>query len=203
MSTSRLGAGIASIALAAVVGVIGAHGVHAHGSEPTGSNPAAGAQLDSAPERISVTFPEDIRQAGAALSVLSPDGVQLVSGTPKADGPSLTAPLKESTESGTYTVAFFITFVDGATLKNKYTFSVSPQDETESGGATPGAKPTRPGPASHESSTTSAPGAPSENSPAPEGTGTPGSAAALIVAGTLLVAIAAVLGFTFARRKKK
>ena len=99
--------------------------VQAHGSEPSFSDPAMSAVLDKAPSSILLEFPEKMKQSGAAVSVLAPDGSQLVEGEAAVADNIMSATLKPSNFKGVYKVAYTMIFEDGAALKGGYDFEVT------------------------------------------------------------------------------
>lgn len=115
--------GLMATLAAALFAVAAASPVHAHGTGPREAVPAAGAQVEEWPAEVRLSFPQELQELPASLSVLSPSGTQLVASPAVVSGASLSASLATSEETGTYTVAYSVLFVDGASLRGSYEFT--------------------------------------------------------------------------------
>ena len=121
---------LASTALAAVlIGGIAAPvavlaPVAAAHSVLTSVEPQDGATLDASPDRVALTFNEDINQAFASVAVTSGDGgTNLVVGEPAVEGPTVTADL-DGLADGAYTVGYRVTSSDGHVVSGSSVFTV-------------------------------------------------------------------------------
>ncbi|CCK28979.1 integral membrane protein [Streptomyces davaonensis JCM 4913] len=120
----------------------GAGPVSAHAAL-TGSDPQQGAVVDQAPDRISLTFSEDIALSDDSLRVLAPDGKRVDTGKPSGvSGTTYAVNLKSGLADGTYTVSYQVVSADSHPVAGAYTFSigapsattVSVSDQTAGGG---------------------------------------------------------------------
>ncbi|WAZ22787.1 copper resistance protein CopC [Streptomyces cinnabarinus] len=121
----------------------GAGPVSAHAAL-TGSDPQQGAVVDQAPDRISLTFSEEIALSDDSLRVLAPDGERVDTGKPSGvSGTTYAVNLKSGLTDGTYTVSYQVVSADSHPVAGAYTFSVgapsattvSVSDQTAGGGA--------------------------------------------------------------------
>ncbi|MUL43959.1 copper resistance protein CopC [Streptomonospora sp. PA3] len=109
------------------------------------SSPQDGAELDTAPDEVVLTFSNDIGQGGNAIVVTGPEGETHEEGPVEIDGPEAAVGLKELPAAGEYTVAYRVVSSDGHTLEDEIAFSVteaavpepSPSPEAESPSAPP------------------------------------------------------------------
>lgn len=123
---------LASVALSlAVVGgaaapvVILAPAAAAH-SVLLSVDPQDGAALDAAPDRVTLTFNEDINQSFATVAVTSDaDRTNRVAGEPAVDGGTVTASV-EDLPAGAYTVGYRVTSADGHVISGSSGFTVGP-----------------------------------------------------------------------------
>ncbi|MFD3874008.1 copper resistance protein CopC [Streptomyces sp. NPDC058623] len=120
-----------STVLALVVAVLalllgGAGPASAHASL-SGSDPADGAVLKTAPRQVTLTFTESVSFSDDSLRVLSPDNERA---NPRpaqhADGKDNTArvELSDALPQGTYTVAWRVVSADGHPISGAFVFSV-------------------------------------------------------------------------------
>ncbi|GAB3438723.1 hypothetical protein GCM10027570_02110 [Streptomonospora sediminis] len=103
-----------------------------------GSSPEDGAELDTAPEEVELTFSNDIGDGGNAIVVTGPDGENHEDGEVAIDGPDATVALQELPAAGEYTVAYRIVSSDGHTLEDELAFSIT-EDAAAGPSPSPGA----------------------------------------------------------------
>ncbi|MBA2317619.1 MAG: copper resistance protein CopC [Euzebyales bacterium] len=89
------------------------------------SDPAGGATLDQPPERVTLTFSEQIEADFAQLQVTGPGDQRLDAGAPEVDGDVVRGDLEPFTQTGTYTVAFRVISADGHPVESTFDFDVS------------------------------------------------------------------------------
>jgi len=95
----------------------------AHSNEVS-AEPAADSILVTMPEVVSLTFDDELLEAGAALVVTAEDGT-VVSGVPPIiDGPMITASVVDG-GPGTYEVAYRVVSGDGHPVTGTYAFKVT------------------------------------------------------------------------------
>ncbi|MEV6110513.1 copper resistance CopC family protein [Streptomyces sp. NPDC051940] len=108
-----------------------------------GSDPADGAALSAAPQRITLTFNEPVRAAYTRLSLTVDRGEPLAVGKPAVSGGTVTlAPPKEA-PAGRWTVGYRVVSEDGHPVSGTVSFTVREAPSTPS----PQASPTTSGPA--------------------------------------------------------
>lgn len=110
-------AGAAGAALALLPVAVSAH------AQLIGSNPTAGAILDTLPSTVELVFSEQVTPAGRGISVYGPDGKLVQSGPAHAEGSRLSVQLAAGTD-GTYTVIWTVTAADTHPSRGELTFSV-------------------------------------------------------------------------------
>ncbi|MFE6334082.1 copper resistance CopC/CopD family protein [Streptomyces sp. NPDC057806] len=124
--------------LLAGAGPVSAHAVL------TGSDPQQGAVVEQAPDRVSLTFSEEVALSDDSVRVLAPDGKRVDAGEPAATGGSTYAvELDGGLADGTYTVSYQVVSADSHPVAGAFTFSVgapsatsvSVSGETAGGGA--------------------------------------------------------------------
>lgn len=133
---------IAATMLALALGLGGAAGAAAH-TALTGSDPADGAALATAPTTVTLTFSEAINPAFANIAVSAADGRNRVSGPAKVDGPRLSAPVDSDLPGGDYTVGYRVVSADGHPVTGEVRFSVAaaPGATTTAAAAPPASEP--------------------------------------------------------------
>ena len=92
----------------------------------TGSDPAANAQLTTAPTKVTLSFEETPMSVGLGVVVTDPDEKQVMAGPPTVTGNDVVTKLVPLTASGTYTVSWRVVATDGHPTKGTFTFSVAP-----------------------------------------------------------------------------
>ncbi|MGV9413452.1 copper resistance CopC family protein [Nocardia sp. NPDC003693] len=114
--------------------LLGAGTASAH-SAAIGSTPENGAQIDTSPARVSVTFNEELQPSYPSMTVTGPDGNLWSKGEPTVEGSTVSIEVGELGPAGVYTIAYRVTSADGHAVKDKRTFTL-----TKAGNGTPGAK---------------------------------------------------------------
>jgi len=87
------------------------------------SSPEQGQRLHRAPDKVSFTFDQNIRDP-AYVAVTGPDGTSLTSGDPQLLGPVVSQQLRSTTSTGTYTIAYRVISADGHPVAGQVTFAV-------------------------------------------------------------------------------
>lgn len=116
----------------AVAGVLlaGAAPASAHAAL-TGSDPAQGAVVDTAPTRVSLTFSEPVAVGDDSVRVLDPKGERVDKGDPaNPSGTTYSVPLVSGLPDGTYTVAYQVVSADSHPVAGAFTFSIGAPSET-------------------------------------------------------------------------
>ncbi|MFD3695200.1 copper resistance protein CopC [Streptomyces sp. NPDC058646] len=122
--------------LALILGGAGPASAHASLS---GSDPADGTVLQTAPQQVTLTFTESVTFSEDSLRVLSPDNERA---NPRpaqhADGKGNTArvELADTLPQGTYTVAWRVVSADGHPISGAFVFSIGKPSETTAAVAT-------------------------------------------------------------------
>lgn len=130
----KLVAGVLTGLLMTGFALLGAGTASAH-SAAIGSSPENGAQIDTSPARVSVTFNEELQPNYPSMTVTGPDGNLWSKGEPKVEGSSVSIEVGELGPAGVYTIAYRVTSADGHAVKDKRTFTL-----TKAGTGTPGPK---------------------------------------------------------------
>ncbi|MFJ1865064.1 copper resistance CopC/CopD family protein [Streptomyces sp. NPDC088097] len=126
-SPARMSAVVLTLVAVLCALVLGGAGPAPAHAGLSGSDPADGAVLDTAPERITLTFTESVSFPDGALRVLSPSNERVDPRPPQhADGRDDTArvALRGNLARGTYTVAWRVVSADGHPISGAFTFSV-------------------------------------------------------------------------------
>ena len=121
------------VAVLALIGGLVAGPASAH-SARTGASPEDGASIATAPDRVTLTFNEDLQTAYATLKVVGPDGNFWEKGEPVVDGRDIWVRIDGLGPAGEYKVNFRVTSADGHPVQGQTTFTL-----TEAGNGTPGA----------------------------------------------------------------
>ena len=136
---SRLSLALAGLAavVAAPLAIAAPAQAHAH---LEGGDPKAGSAIEVAPERITLTFSEELAQLGGSranqIIVTDRDGDEVTTGKLKIDGMSMSRSLKPL-PAGTYDVAWSNLSVDGHRLSSadEYAFTVTKGEEAPASSA--------------------------------------------------------------------
>ncbi|GAA2064310.1 copper resistance protein CopC [Streptomyces albiaxialis] len=139
------------LAALCALGVVGTATPASAHAALTGSDPAEGAVVDSAPRQVTLTFSEGVAMSDGSIRVLDPDGKRADKGTVKDVGKGgsvrRAAALKSGLAEGTYTVAWQAVSADSHPVAGAFTFSIGkpskttasvPGQDTEAGGGTVG-----------------------------------------------------------------
>ncbi len=93
------------------------------------TSPVAGAQLEAAPEEVTLVFDEPAIALGTVVEVTGPQGAVLSEGAPTLRDTAVRQPVS-SDGQGTYTVVWRVTSSDGHPIEGTFAYEV--------GGAEPG-----------------------------------------------------------------
>ncbi|MCQ4211600.1 copper resistance CopC/CopD family protein [Streptomyces longispororuber] len=97
----------------------------------TGSDPQQGAVVETAPEKVSLTFSEEIAVSGGAVRVLDPSGKRVDDGkVGRAGGTTYTVGLHSGLPDGTFTVAYQVVSADSHPVSGAFTFSIGAPSKT-------------------------------------------------------------------------
>ncbi|MFD7131087.1 copper resistance CopC/CopD family protein [Streptomyces sp. NPDC059894] len=97
----------------------------------TGSDPAQGAVVDTAPAQVSLTFSEQVAMNGDSLRVLDPKGTRADTGEPSnVSGTTYAVQLHSGLPDGTYTVTYQVVSADSHPVAGAYTFSIGSPSKT-------------------------------------------------------------------------
>ncbi|KHJ74507.1 copper resistance protein CopC [Rhodococcus sp. Chr-9] len=97
------------------------------------SSPEDGEQIAEAPDRVTVTFNENLQEQFAALTVVGPDGNLWSKSDPIIEGANASVELDGLGPVGEYTIAYRVTSADGHPVSGTRTFTL-----TQEGTGTPG-----------------------------------------------------------------
>ncbi|MET9112828.1 copper resistance protein CopC [Streptomyces longwoodensis] len=115
-------------ALAALL--LGAGPAAAHAAL-TGSDPAQGTVVDTAPTQVSLTFSEKVATTDGSLRVLDPKGKRVDTGSPaNVSGTTYAVQLHAGLPDGTYTVTYQVVSEDSHPVSGAYTFSIGAPSRT-------------------------------------------------------------------------
>lgn len=109
-------------------------------TELISSSPADGATLSSPPQRVTLTFGEDLLASGDELVARDAQGTAVALGDSRVDGAQLSAAWPQAADAGTYRVAYRAVASDGHPLEGSVTFTVTAASPT--GQASTAASPT-------------------------------------------------------------
>ncbi|MEO3751792.1 copper resistance protein CopC [Streptomyces sp. B6B3] len=100
----------------------------------TGSSPADGEVVATAPERVTLSFSEQVALADDAIRVLDPEGRPVTTGEPTdvstGDAVRHAIALRDGLARGTYTVAWHVVSADSHPISGAFTFSVGAPSAT-------------------------------------------------------------------------
>lgn len=94
-------------------------------NELLGTDPADGAQLDTGPARVALTFDLPAKRGLSTVVVTGPDGQQWQAGPATEEGATVLAPLRPLGPAGGYTVAWRIVSTDGHPTRGTFRFSLT------------------------------------------------------------------------------
>lgn len=128
---------VAVVALVvAMLGAVMAGPALAH-SARTGASPEDGASISAAPDRVTLTFNEDLQEAYATLKVVGPDGNFWQKGEPTIDGRDVSVRIDGLGPAGEYKVNFRVTSADGHPVQGQTTFTLTQAGNGVAGEAVP------------------------------------------------------------------
>ncbi|MFF2849929.1 copper resistance CopC/CopD family protein [Streptomyces sp. NPDC058001] len=97
----------------------------------TGSDPKQGSVVDTAPDRVSLTFSENVALADDSLRVLDPSGKRVDKGKAASLGNDTYAvALHSGLPDGTFTVTYQVVSADSHPVSGAYTFSIGAPSKT-------------------------------------------------------------------------
>ena len=89
------------------------------------ANPAVNSTVKSAPEKVALTFAENLQPNGFGLIVTGPDGARADSGSATVQGATLSKQLTALTSAGRYLVTYRIVGPDGHQVTGSYAFRLT------------------------------------------------------------------------------
>lgn len=113
----------------------------------TGSDPADGSTVPTAPTQVSVTFDETPQPEGAALTVVGPDGARHEQGAATVRDKVVSVPVGALPQAGQYEIGYRIVSSDGHPVSGSVTFDLT-TPSAPAAAATTGA-PAQAAPADH------------------------------------------------------
>ncbi|GHD38574.1 copper resistance CopC/CopD family protein [Streptomyces galbus] len=117
--------------LAAVAALLVGAGPAAAHAALTGSDPAQGTVVDTAPAQVSLTFSEKVATSDGSLRVLDPKGKRVDTGKPaNVSGTTYAVQLHAGLPDGTYTVTYQVVSEDSHPVSGAYTFSIGAPSRT-------------------------------------------------------------------------
>lgn len=121
-------AGIVALLATVAMAVPLASPVAAH-VELEGSEPSAGAEVETEPKAVQLIFSGSVQSDGAEVAVTSPDDTQLGDGEPEVSDDTVTQPLASLPGEGSYTVSYRVVSADGHPVSDTFTFDYAPPKE--------------------------------------------------------------------------
>ena len=132
--TARVLRTVAVTVLAGLALLIGAGTALAH-ARLEGSDPANGASLDSAPQRVSLTFSDQMTADFNTLTVIGPDNAHYETGPITAEGTTVSIGVGPLGPAGRYEIGYRVVSEDGHPVTGSVAFNVT----TAGPGAAPAA----------------------------------------------------------------
>lgn len=114
-----------------VVAVLGLLGVLVAGAPAfaharlLSSDPADGASLAIAPERVSLTFNEDMPAEFSTITVIGPDGAAWHAGELTANGPTISTAVRPLGPAGWYEIGYRVVSRDGHPIQGSVAFTLT------------------------------------------------------------------------------
>lgn len=134
---SRLIGAVFAIVLAAAIGVGLALPASAH-DVLTGSSPADGSTVSTAPSTITLTFDQPVQNYQPVLTVTGPNGNRFSSGAPTVAGDVVSITVAGAGPAGKYTAAWRIVSADGHPVSGEISYTLAAQGAgTATGSAAP------------------------------------------------------------------
>ncbi|MDT5208443.1 MAG: copper resistance protein [Mycobacterium sp.] len=107
-----------------VTAVTGAGAASAHATR-VATDPVENSELSQAPQKVSATFNETLQPQFAAMTVVGPDGNLWSAGDPQVAGAVVSVGVQPLGPSGTYTVNYRVTSVDGHVVSGSWSFRLT------------------------------------------------------------------------------
>lgn len=124
------------VALLAVLVGLGGTGTALAHNQLIDSTPEDGAQVESGPDEVRLTYDQPVREGYNTVNVIGPDGSYWTDDEVRVEGNEVVAPVRDLGPAGTYTVGYRILSNDGHPVTGKVTF-----DLTQEGNGTPAPPP--------------------------------------------------------------
>lgn len=167
-------------------GTAGAH------TAMTASDPAEGSTQVTVPNRITLTFNEDINATFANVVLNDADGRNWLASPPQVQGPQLSVTLgPDPIPNGVYTVGYRVLSADGHPVSGSYTFTLDAPVTNQSA----------PNP-NTTTTTATAPAAPAQPAPSPADADT-GTSTAILLAAVAGVAAGGVIAAWRAIKRRR
>jgi len=189
------------IVVAAPVALIGPASAH---DQLTKSVPAAGSTITTAPDRIRLTFTDQVKSLGLVILVKDPSGASVTDGAATIDGTAVIQPVSPLSTPGDYTVAYRVVSSDGHPINGRFTFTLDVPSPTPTASSSPSPSSPSPSESPTAASSSSASPAASETvvAAAPvSSTSDSGAGSAWLLAGVGLLVALVVTGVVLARRR--
>lgn len=103
--------------------LLGAPAASAH-DQLVGSDPAANATLDTAPDSVTLTYSADLTRIGNVVTVTDSHGTTVSQGETAVDGTHVTQKITPGAGDETYTVNWRVVSSDGHPIEGSYAFTV-------------------------------------------------------------------------------
>jgi copper transport protein len=113
----------AALAIVVLSIVLGAAPADAH-AELLVSTPNDGDVLEVAPGEVVLQFTETVQLQADGVRIVDADGDRVDAGAAVAEGATVTAPVEDELERGSYVVAWRVVSADGHPIRGAFTFSV-------------------------------------------------------------------------------
>lgn len=188
---------LAAALLTAFLVLLFPHSAAAHDSL-VASSPEADSTVETLPAELTLTFSAQLIDGEGATEVVvtGPDGASAIDGAPTLDGAIVTQPLVDEAAAGEYHVIWKVVSSDGHPVSGEYSFVVTTGTAPEAPVTTPptAAPSAEPTPTASETSVT--------GSEDPNMTAGSSISAPWLVAGAVVVLIAAFLSIVWFRRRR-
>jgi copper resistance protein C len=122
--TTALRRGVAVTLLAGLALLLGAAPAFAH-ARLESSDPADGASLDTAPQRVSLTFSDPMTTDFTTITVVGPDGEHYEAGDIAASGTTVSAGVQPLGPAGRYEIGFRVVSEDGHPVTGSVAFTMT------------------------------------------------------------------------------
>lgn len=126
MSVVRTGTLAALVAACTVLGLAMPAAAH---NVLVSSVPEDGADLESSPEEITLTFDQAVQDSDVnQIAVTGPDGEAWVDTPPDVDGNQVTVPLGELGPAGEYVIGYYVLSADGHPVGDEISFTLATEE---------------------------------------------------------------------------